>query len=1420
MNNTIPTNLNQYFKNNTFYVLKFIRNLARNMNNTRNISSTVDKNENIEGFALCIKKVEGLYNNPKELMINSNKKYYIRYFINIYNRVTRQLYGNTYRSPLFPIKIERQSIEIKSKKPFYFYLLSQEPKNECLVLQIIIVEANQDEVILKEKCLGWALLNLIKKNADEKNDKKNFETAEINRGTPRDLILSNYFFPYPGANLTYKIIKYKTLESINFLLPSNIILSYNEPLPGLRLRTLPKIPKLKEPLITVDFTTAYIKNIVIEINPNLEGHILEFGNEYRLKKYNVEENEFNKVFIKERKIKCGIHNTWKFINTNGIENSITLAKISKNKLESSGALMIDKLFVDPLSCSAIILELVYILTIPINGPQKEDNLSLILGYSIYAPEKINAGNYSKEKLMMFTGPGNSIYGEKMWFPKNLEDKNIKISYILSQNATLNIVEKVENEEEDKKKLYALKNSLVDQNNQMILKGLQEPKSNNDEEVKNLKKKIKELEEEKNELNKKQQELMKENFEKTLNETKNKVPIKEKSKEEENINFNINKTIPTIINTQPIISKEEYKDFLQYKTRREEYVKELEEKFELLKENQKPKVSNYEEPIKNISAKDKANLIKKGILDLALKEQVDSYVDFNLGKELSEHGLATNFIFKFLAFKPSRTFYSDISKVPEKIQFFFDFFNNKKLNTPVCNVTRPEAVENNNYFLFDNQFILKRENINVNTTLLNDSKTDILIDVRYDPSIDTSIDFRDFIKYLTNKRVLIQIKDVQKCMNVGYIKVPLRDLIGQGKEKIQILKEYDIYDDNFDFRGTVQLLITAEKYKTLKEYNYNRNKFININSKEGYNTSSRKKKIQVEQMDINKLMAQNKNLYNYTMNSLKNQNLNIQNDKDMNLTGEINQHRQRKLRVDPEIEKKMRVYRYFNNKQNLGNNNTNNMNNTNYSMENLQKDERILRERKQKQYNDEQFINTLKTCEQIRDFNRSEVLSKVSQESHKNEYNISLIQGQPIYFNYSIYNESNFEELCHININKISNNNKNIFNNGVKNKIVEVVRVPKEWRTIVEKEKLKKPNSYDVLSDDLDLIIKPGETIPLLIKLLSFTENREEENYSININKKNGRPLFNLLISIKMVFPIYDHIFHYYFPFNNSDQKAILRNPFKEIKTLKLLSSMVISNKNIMLALDEDTHDFYFNINNENNSFNDDFIIFFYSDEEKTKLYLTWKIEVEWLELFNVKYKGKIGSKLASIIRINYKVEPYNEVGYAANSITLQLFSNYPDTIIFPQDSKIPFTIKPNSLEDKKFFIYPRKDEGNLAIINCVNIYTRDLYKSWIIKYEIDNPQIDDSEIIECIIGGQNVVNYSYSNPKNKLMVLSFYSSNEDILEIIDRVVTFNSQETKDIKLRIKNEKGIPRREEVLLFISDNNDDFCTTILFKIIFREN
>ena len=1418
MYNSIPNNLIQHFGNNTFNALKFIRNLSKNINNSKNVLNAIDTSDKIEGYSIGIYSLTGLVNNPKELIISSSKKYYLRYFINIYNELNHQFYGNTYRSPLFPIEIRKDNkIELLVKNPFFFYVLSQEPKYENLIVQIILVEANQDDIILKEKCQGWAQLRLIKKNENQESKKNEKIIAELNKGTPRDLILSNSkkLNYLTNGIIEYIPYKYPKLELIKFLFPLNIILAYNEPLPGLLQRYLPENPNLNETLKPVEFYTAFLKNIILEINPDLEEHIIEFGKKYRFNKYNIEENELNKIAIKERRIKCGMHNTWKFINSNGLQNSITLTKISKTTLQSNGVLMIDKFFSDHLSCSAVIMELEYVITIPINGPQKEDNLNLILGYHIYVPEKINEGNYSREKLLMFTGPGSTIYGEKMWYSEKKEDRNIRISYILSQNSNLNYINQVEISEEDKKRINATQNALVDQNNQMILKGVQQNNSNETNSY--YKNKVEDLTKQ---LDKEREEV--ENYKLKMRNREaiwNNAGIS--TSKDINNNIEWDKTQTNNINNIPVIEPKpkeekkikkeetaEYKEFIKFKERKEVYIKELEEKIEILKDIQKPKVSEYEMPVKNITQRDKSYLIKKGIMDLVLKEPVESYIDKALEEELCKDGLATNFTFQFMSFKPSRAYYSDLRNVPQKIQFSLDFFNENKLRTPVCNIVRPEETKSNNHYYFNNPLILKKENIDMNSALLNDTKPEVILEVRYDPSLDTSINFRDFVKYLINKRLIVQIKDVQKGFNVGVIKIPLNDLIEKGKEKIQKEKEYEIYDDNFNIRGYIQVLIAASKYKTLRPYNYNMDKFYNINSQEGYNTLSKKKKVKAEQIDINKLTSQNKTLYNLTMNSLKNQN---NNNQDNNLIKDTNQNRLRKLRIEPEIEKKIRVMRYFNMKNNNMINNK--MSNTNYSLGNkIQQEEKKLNDLKQKQASDEQFFNTLKTCEQIREFNRTEILSKVSQESHKNTYNITLISGQPVYFNYSVFNDSSLDELCHISIDKVTHNKKDNNNFNIKkNKIVDVISTPIEWRTIVEKEKLKKPNSYEAISDQLDMIIKPGETIPLVIKLLSYIENREEENYGVTIHKKNGQPLYYLSINIKRVFPIYDHIFHYYFPLDNSQKKVILRNPFGHIKTMKMLNNVLITDKNITLGLDEDTHDFYFMIEQEQG----DFVIFFYSDEERTKLYLTWKFEIDWLET-DIR-KVIRGKKEPSTLYISNNPEINKEASYAGSNITLQLFTNYPDVIIFPHDSRNPFTVKPNTTEVKKYMIYSRRDEENSAIINCVNVYTRNIYKSWLIKYEIDWPHIDESETVECIIGNKNEFTYRYKNPMSKFMVLTFYSGNEDIFEVFDRVVTFNGEESKDIKFQI-HDKGIQGKEEVLLFVSDDNEDFCRTILFKIIFK--
>ncbi len=63
----------------------------------------------------------------------------------------------------------------------------------------------------------------------------------------------------------------------------------------------------------------------------------------------------------------------------------------------------------------------------------------------------------------------------------------------------------------------------------------------------------------------------------------------------------------------------------------------------------------------------------------------------------------------------------------------------------------------------------------------------------------------------------------------------------------------------------------------------------------------------------------------------------------------------------------------------------------------------------------------------------------------------------------------------------------------------------------------------------DLIIKPNEAIPLLIKVQSYSINLSNLNKTVWVYRKNGKRLWFLNITIVKVFPIIDYIFRYYLP---------------------------------------------------------------------------------------------------------------------------------------------------------------------------------------------------------------------------------------------------------------------------------------------------
>ena len=173
----------------------------------------------------------------------------------------------------------------------------------------------------------------------------------------------------------------------------------------------------------------------------------------------------------------------------------------------------------------------------------------------------------------------------------------------------------------------------------------------------------------------------------------------------------------------------------------------------------------------------------------------------------------------------------------------------------------------------------------------------------------------------------------------------------------------------------------------------------------------------------------------------------------------------KFKIDMETKKKIQVTRFLNT-----------------MVEGDKYNQEMINQMKLKEMNNKKILeDQIFQTKAIRAQMKPEILSKVTHDVFKSEFNISLIQGQPLYFNYDIFNDSNNEELFNIIINKVNkikdNNNeidkgeKELFTEG---KIVSVVNVPEEWARIVNSERLEPPNDYNIFSNDLYFALRPNE----------------------------------------------------------------------------------------------------------------------------------------------------------------------------------------------------------------------------------------------------------------------------------------------------------------------------------------------------------
>ena len=515
--------------------------------------------------------------------------------------------------------------------------------------------------------------------------------------------------------------------------------------------------------------------------------------------------------------------------------------------------------------------------------------------------------------------------------------------------------------------------------------------------------------------------------------------------------------------------------------------------------------------------------------------------------------------------------------------------------------------------------------------------------------------------------------------------------------------------------------------------------------------------------------------------------------DMLYNSQMNQYRQ--MRMEPEVEKKVRVLRYFNTKDDIS--------------KKMNIEEEKLNEIRQRKLNDERYFQQLQMAEQLRDAQRGNVIRQVTQENHRNQLEICLISGQPHYFNYIVTNPSSREETFHVIITKITNeyeNNNYINNNEIFDETVSLVKSNDEWENLVRNEGFIKPNDFNIISGDNYLQIASNESIPLLFKLLSFEKTELEKKYNVFISKTNDQPLYTLTITIKYVFPIIDHIFQFYSP-SNSNLNLPLVNPFKrnQTKSLQLAENYYCSDSHVILKVDSSIN-FYFNYEIKEEGFFHLFYLFFYLEQTKTRLYTTWKIEIKSTELITL--STNLGRKLTTPLYINNTSDNEEKI--------LQLFSNSP-TIYFPNDNGNKFKLAINETAEVSMVLYPKNQYENEVIVNCVNTAKREAFKTWLVNINTSKPEIDATVEVICIIGSITNIKYEYVNRLNNFVLLKFDSENEELLDIIDKQLPFNANETKYVNMSIPAQMKAGYAD-IMVFVYDDEEKISQTILFKLEYR--
>ena len=691
-------------------------------------------------------------------------------------------------------------------------------------------------------------------------------------------------------------------------------------------------------------------------------------------------------------------------------------------------------------------------------------------------------------------------------------------------------------------------------------------------------------------------------------------------------------------------------------------------------------------------------------------------------------------------------------------------------------------------------------------------------------------------------------------NYNYEQKGTIELVLKSNE-IKTIKKFNLKEESDKFNN----FYSTNQFISCRGYEIKENPNVSYNDN-NITRMKRKKLVCVAPMNCGKLTQLEKELYSQKFLEFKNKNNNtgvIKDDKNGESIQNTMNNKATGSFLDQNLEKRIRVLRFLDTHHDNGKTITLNSNIKENDLSYLKED--LMKANTQNYREEKNYYETLNYTNYIKNINKETLIEKTIGENNKNILTIALIQGEPHYFNFILSNETSHKELYHIIISKndekeskeeeeenekqhpfYSDANKNDKSRKYTDNIVNLVTDSKEYKYITKLKGLEMPNGqdYNYISKDGNITIEPHHSIPLLFKCLSYKslneyDDNNQSKYSIFIYNENNIPQYFLNVNIIKVFPIID--FEFYF---NIEEKKLNQiqfpNPFKNnsanprelLKTYHYINS-IDKNSDINIKLDPLTNDLFFNFNNltnladnqinlnsnetqnsYQNNYNDSSLnnnqrlLFLYKDIYKTQLEATYRFFINAYDCINICTDLGVKKKYKLLLPI------------VDSPKTIKLYSSNEDILYFQGRYKENIIMIKNMRYEVEYTIYSKKVENHEILINCIDIFSNEIIKTWLIKIGVNTPRVSQIIKVDCLIGTSTQTKFYFKSPLNTWSVLHFESSNKYMVELQADQIAFNSEENKIITINIGKCQN-PGRETAYVFISDNDNLFNQTIQIDV-----